>query len=79
MAVTNQDIKNFFARSGNNPAVTNPQLTRLAKALGARINEDGSNATPDQLVDFMYQELKNMVIYHEQDVAATTARAGVTF
>ncbi len=79
MAATNTDIKNFFALTGNNPAMTNAKLTRLAAAVGARINEDGTPADAGQLVDFVYQELKNITIYHEQDAAASTARAGVTF
>ena len=79
MAANNTDIKNFFSLTGNNPAVTNGQLTRLAEALGARINDDGSPASQDQLVDFVYQELKNLTIYYNQDKGAATARAGVTF
>ncbi len=79
MAATTQNLKDFFALSGNNPTVTNAKLARLAAALGARIHEDGSEATSDELVDFVYQELKNLTIYHEQDQAASTARAGVTF
>ena len=79
MAATNTDVRNFFALTGNNPNVTNTKLTRMAAALGARIHEDGSPATPEELVDFLYQELKNIVVYHEQDRAAATARSAVTF
>ena len=79
MAATNTDVKNFFALTGNNPNVTNAQLTRLAAAVGARVNQDGTPADAGQLVDFIYQELKNITIYHEQDAAASTARAGVAF
>ena len=79
MAATNQKIKDFFALSGNNPTVTAGQLTKLVDAIGAAINEDGSPATPDQLVDYVYQELKNLAIYHDQDTEAATARSGVTF
>ena len=79
MAATNQKIKDFFALTGNNPAVTAGQLTKVSEAIGATINEDGSPATADQLVDYVYQELKNLAIYHNQDLEAATARSGVTF
>ena len=79
MAATNQNIKNFFALSGNNPAVTNGQLTRLAAAMQAKYAGEGVTVDADWLVDWIYQQLKNETIYHEQDEAASTARAGVRF
>ena len=79
MAATNQKIKDFFALTGNNPTVTAGQLSKVIEALGATINEDHSSATADQLVDYVYQELKNLTVYYNQDKKTATARAGVTF
>jgi hypothetical protein len=79
MAASNQDIKDFFALSGNNPAVTNPQLVKLAAAVGKEANEDGSPATPDQFVDAAYTYYRNLTIYNEQDEAARSARSAVEF
>ena len=79
MAATNQKIKDFFALSGNNPALTNAQIAKLATALGDRIHDDNSDATPDELVDFIYQEVRNPTIYFNRDKDAAVARDAVTF
>ena len=79
MAATANDIKNFFALTGNNPVVTNGHLNRLAAAVGKEVNEDRSPATPDQFVDAIYQYYRNQTIYSEQDDAAQAARSGVEF
>ena len=79
MAATAKHIKDFFALSGNNPAITTPELNRLAATVGKEVNEDKSPATPDQFVDAVYNYYRNLTIYAEQDEAAAAARAAVVF
>ncbi len=79
MVATNQKIKDFFALTGNNPIVTNEQLTKLAEAVGARVNRDESPVDADGLVDFIYQELRDITIHHNANKDAQAARAAVTF
>lgn len=71
MAATNQDIKDFFALSGNNPAVTNPQLLRVQAWVRwqAGLNHDPD---PDDLVDYLYSYVRDSVVEFEKRTAAVT-------
>lgn len=78
MAATNQDLKDFFALTGNNPAITNEQLTRLQDAMAAGFI-DPPTIDADWLVDRIYEYLVGVVLEQEKADAATAARAEVTF
>ncbi len=64
MAATNKDIKDFFALSGNNPAVTNGQLSDLAAWFTSITSIE--SPTPDDFVDHIYKTLKGQVISHKR-------------
>ena len=77
MAATNKNIRDFFALGTG--TMSNAQVLRLQEALGFKRNEDHSALTETEVVDYLFQECKNAVIYHEQAGVAATARAVVTF
>ena len=60
MAATNQDIKDFFALSGNNPAVTNGQLATLAEWFTSITSIASPDA--DDFVDYLYDTLRQQVV-----------------
>jgi hypothetical protein len=62
MAATAKDIKDFFALSGNNPAVTNTQLVSLDAWLEDHTGETGADA----LIDYWYKTLREQVISHKR-------------
>lgn len=63
----NQDIKDFFALTGNNLEVTNPRLVRLQAYIDFTIGVSGSNA--DQLIDFLFDQLVERVLAFELSIA----------
>ena len=69
MAATAQDIKDFFALSGNNPPVTNAQLVSLDDWLKGITGGDGG---ADELVDYLYEMLRQQVISHKRATSAHT-------
>jgi hypothetical protein len=70
MAATNQNIKDFFALTGNNPAVTNQQLTDTSVWLDSVIG--GTGSTADDLVDFIYKTIKQQVVSYKRSIAEIT-------
>ena len=62
MPATAQNLKDFFALSGNNPPVTNAQLTALNDWLTDMTDKSGA----DGLVDHVYETLKQQVISHKR-------------
>lgn len=60
MAATPQDIKAFFALSGNNPEVTNGQLTKVRAWLSSATGKE--NPDEDDLVDHIYKTLKDQAV-----------------
>lgn len=75
MPATGQDIKDFFALSGNNAAVTNGQLVRVQTWM----NSIGvANSDGDDLVDHLYEYLKESVL-HSEDSRAQDELAKASF
>jgi len=68
---TNQDIKDFFALTGTNPAVTNAQLADVSAWLTQHRGLE-SPATAGDLVDYVYQTLREQVISHKRNTATVT-------
>ncbi len=64
MAATPQDIKDFLALSGNNPAVTDDQLIRVRAWLSSAISKD--NPDSDDLVDYTYKTWKEQTLAYER-------------
>lgn len=63
MPLTVAQLKAFFTASGNKPEITNAQLTRLQTWLE---NATGIvSATPDDLADYIYEDLKEKTIARE--------------
>lgn len=69
MPATNQNLIDFFALTGNNPSVTNQQLTDLSDWLTDHIGLDAP-ADADDVVDYIYKTFREQVIAHKR--AATT-------
>ena len=69
MVAGNQDLKDFFALTGNNPAVTNGQLQSLSDWLTEHIGTDGP-ATADDFVDYVYQTIREQVVSHKRRTAS---------
>ncbi len=70
MAATSQDLKDFFALSGNNPPVTDAQLDKVQDWLD---DVRGlTNSTPDDLVDYIYQAIKEQVLAHQRRTQSVT-------
>ncbi len=80
MAATNQNIKDFFALSGNNPNITNAQLVKVGDWMKAvtnwRATDDEGNPVPppdaDTLVDLLYADLRAKVTHWLKDRQAVT-------
>ena len=72
MPATPNDLKNFFALSGNNPPVTNAQLTKLAVWLGEQIGKDPllGPADADDFVDFVYQTTRQAIVHRQRAKSA---------
>jgi len=77
MASTNENLKDFFALSGNNPTLTDAQLIKIRDWLDFAIgpkDEDGNSrtSTSDDLVDWLYQIVKsNTIKYSKQQTPIT--------
>ncbi len=74
MAATNDDIKNFFKLSGNNPNVTNAQLAKIndwMKAVTPQ-EEAGPDPNADTLVDLLYADLRAKVTHWLKDQQTVT-------
>lgn len=71
MAASNQDLKNFFALSGNNPTMTNAKLTKLAAWLTLKKTAPVS-ATADDVVDHLYEYLDQQVRSDLKNKTVTT-------
>ena len=56
---TSQDLKDFFALTGNNPVVTDSQLLDVQAWLDHELGKTGSDA--DALVDFIYRTIRTHV------------------
>ena len=65
---TKQDIKDFFALTGNNPPVTNAQLLSIEDFLSDRLTVP-TMVTEDTLIDYIYQILREQVISHKRTKA----------
>jgi len=70
MAATNQNIKDFFALTGNNPTVTNQQLLNVQKWLDDAEGLENSDA--NDLIDYLYESIKNQVISHKRAATIIT-------
>ncbi len=70
MTTTNKNLKDFFALTGNNPPVTNDQLTDLAAWLSSATGE----ATPsaDSVVDYIYKTFAEQVRAHKKSETVTS-------
>jgi hypothetical protein len=68
---TNQTVKDFFASSGNNPEVSNTQLTKISDWLTEHKGLDAP-ATADDLVDYIYQTLREQVLAHRRRTSIVT-------
>ena len=79
MPASNDNIKNFFALTGNNRTLTADRMTRVRAAMQAKYGSDDVTVDATWLVDWLFGLLKSEVIYHEQDVAASAARSAVDF
>lgn len=67
MAATNNDLKSFFALTGNNPTLTAARLAKLndwGNAVIHPVDGDGNprDVTADDLVDYIYADLERKVI-----------------
>lgn len=71
MAATNQNLKDFFALSGNNPALTNAQLTDLSDWLTDH-NGLSVPADVDDIVDYLYDTLRQQVISYKRRTISVT-------
>ena len=74
MAATNQNIKDFFALSGNNPNVTNPQLAKVQDWMKAVTpwQEGDPDPDADTLVDLLYADLRAKVTHWLKDQTEVT-------
>lgn len=77
MPATNNDIKNLFALTGNNPPLTAARLTKLAdwgQAVIHPVDDDGEprGVTPDDLVDYIYADLERKVKHWLKDEQVVT-------
>lgn len=68
MPATNQNLKDFFALTGNNPAVTNAQLQAISDWHAAHTGTE--DPTPDDIIDGIYTTLKQQVISHKRATSA---------
>lgn len=71
---TAQDIKTFFAAGGRK--VTNTQLLRTGPAFSF-LNKDGSDASVDQLIDWLWRQVRGKVRQYEQRQLNVVADAQV--
>ena len=79
MPASNDNIKNFFALTGNNGTLNPARMTRVRSALQAKYGGEGVTVDADWVVDWLFGLLKSEVIHHEQNVAASAARSAVDF
>lgn len=70
MPATNQNVKDFFALSGNNPNITNAQLVKVADWLKATTGKETVDA--DDVVDYLYADLRAKVTHWLKDRQAVT-------
>ena len=61
MASTNQNLKDFFALTGDNPSVTNSQLQDVGDWLTSHLNLD-SPATTDDVINYVYSTFRDQVL-----------------
>lgn len=66
MPQTVQGLKDFFDSTGNNPPVTNSQLTELNDWLTSHTGIE--SPTPDDLVDHLYNMLREQVVSHKRGI-----------
>lgn len=71
MPATNQDLKDFFAFTGNNPAVTNGQLQSVSDWLTEHKGLE-TPADADDLVDFLYESLRQQVVSFKRQNTVVT-------
>lgn len=64
MVQTVQGLKDFFDSTGHNPAVTNQQLLEVDDWLQAHTGIE--NPTPDDLVDYLYNMLREQVVSNKR-------------
>ncbi len=70
MAATAQDLKDFFALTGNNPPITSDQLGALADWF---TDHTGIEApTPNNFIDFIYSTFDSQVRSHKRATAVFT-------
>jgi hypothetical protein len=77
LPATNQDIKDFFALSGTNPNITSAQLTKLSDWAVAVMQPVDANGDPraanaDDLVDYLYRDLRAKIEHWLRDKAQVT-------
>ncbi|KKN67782.1 hypothetical protein LCGC14_0458150 [marine sediment metagenome] len=70
MSATAQNIKDFFALTGNNPAVENNQLTALSAWFSDHTGIE--TPTPDDFVDYIYTMFQQQVVSHKRATSAHT-------
>lgn len=70
MAATNDDLKAFFALSGNNAPVTNAQLTKLSAWFTDHTGKE--TPTPDDFIDYIYTTFQQQVISHQRATSKPT-------
>ena len=70
MAATSQNLKDFFALTGDNPTVTNAQLQSVSDWLTEALGLD-SAAGADDLVNYIYDMLAQQVVAYKRRHAAT--------
>lgn len=70
MAATNQDLKDFFALSGNNRALTNVMLTQLSTWFTAHTGIE--SPTPDDFIDYVFNTFEQQVKSHKRSTLNPT-------
>ncbi len=66
-----QDLRDFFASSGNNPPVTNGQLAKLSAWLTEHMGLSAP-ATADDFVDYVYNSAREQVVAHQRRMSNVT-------
>lgn len=74
MAATNDDIKNFFALSGNNPTITNARFAKISDWMKAVTGWEAGDPEPGAgtLVDLLYADLEGKVKHWLKDQQTVT-------
>lgn len=83
MAATSQNLKDFFALSGNNPAVTDGQLQSVSDWLTDNLGLNNvvdvlgvptlpPPADADDLVDYFYRHVREQVLNYKRRTTTVT-------